>query len=237
MSPIIEDPKNDPDRSCWLLLNNIKELLNITYEFPDATPYTEFWDEVKKKLSLLQYPKEVYIDSQNRSKHKNLINKWKDKFNEWKKKIQEDSQGLSEKYQEWLIRVQEFKYSLYGHNLEALDLIFFIDMFNLNINEIWNDDDQKRVENITKEIKKIAMTRSWEMLQRRRDVINELKYCEVGAFSKGSATLQLQSARLVRSLNSTFNYLPMIKLKDLTAQLSVNVPPVNISVSLRFEID
>jgi len=225
-----QSASDNPDRSSWLLVNILKDILKIDGPW-DTSSMDTFWTRFEEKIALLKSPMNMKDDNIEKRELIKIL-KTIDKNNRrYFKKIKKGIENG------WLMQQEELKNKLLGYDLDSLDLTYFIDMFDIQkckLLEIQTRPELNRL--ITNSIKEVIMTDSYEMLKKRRKALAEMKYCELGAFSRVSAALQEQSSKLAKAIEKSTGDLKKASLVEINIELGINYLPITAKVGLKFVI-
>ena len=241
----IVDPKNVD--SCWKLIEELKEVLNIEVEFSQVA--YNFWIEMRDKLITLGIPSKFLRQEPEEGKDGKIseLQKWKvgllklkkemkEKKEEFLDKLEKLNDKLKNKYRETMITLQEAYRGWKGYDLTSLNQLYFIDMFDLDIEKdhVNFNTVEELANSITNAIYKIVMDKTNE--NRRRDALEEIEDSELNIFSKISAILKENSDKLVRKLKSVGKNLPDVKLTKIKIEAGLTILFVSAKATFEFDI-
>ncbi|NHJ85380.1 MAG: hypothetical protein FK734_07945 [Asgard group archaeon] len=234
---VIKNPKDEVDQTCWNLIKNLNDLLKIGFEEDELAIQSrneKLWlpGELFQKYPLKKCDSDIFwerfyfrlvcLASPIKFKNNRIdIDNFKKSYNEWTNKNK-------------------------GYDLQSLDLIYFIDMFDLIELKKSEYDVFDKVEPATEALLKkeiidvektlyesqksilpftvptplvtseghfykaifqaiyrITMCRDYKYLEMRRDVLDEIKFSELGRYGKFRARLQEESNKIAKALGRT----------------------------------
>lgn len=223
-----------------------------------------FWKELKSALQQLNAPYNVEDEGLTKAFYENYTDRISERYKEWKSNIRKGITLQFEEWKNKLYGYDLESLDL-SFFIDVFDLVeirkdlrkvvespdrketiwekiknYITDLFKEPFKDkrliFQKKDYGDLIDFISSQMETIVMTDDARMLRRRRDAINEIKYCELGVFSRVSAKLREQSGLIAEKIKDSTQHLDGLEVMEITVELGITYPPVTAKVGLKFNV-